>query len=97
MFFKRLVQLSFGRKEPDVSSRSSKRGSSTPKTYLQRYEETNEMTTDQIRSMIAERESEGKPCGIAYRVLAERSNERAVAHHIDPPASWKENLLTALL
>lgn len=88
MFFKRLVQLLFGlfgRKESDAPSRSSKRGTSIPKTYSQRYEETNEMTTEEIRSMIAERESEGKPCGVAYRVLAERSNEGAAAHRIDPP------------
>ena len=85
MFFKRLVQLLCGRKESPASSCLSKRRSPAPKTYSQRHKETNKMTTDQIRSMIAERESEGKPCGIAYCVLNERSNERAAAHHIDPP------------
>ena len=85
MFLKRFVHLLFGRKESDVSPRSSKRGTSDPKTYLQRYEETNEMTTSELQSMIAKREPERKPCGVAYRVLAERSNERASTHHIDPP------------
>jgi len=55
------------------------------KTFSQRLEETRKMMTDQIRSMIAERETEGKECGVAHAVLAERSNARAAAEHIDPP------------
>lgn len=85
MFFKRLVLLLFGKKQSVASSHFSRHRSSTPKTYSQRYEETSKMTTDEIRSMIAERESEGKQCGVLYRVLSERSNERAATHNIDPP------------
>lgn len=85
MFFRRFVQRLRGRKEPSVSSHVSESRPSTPKTYSQRYEDTNKMTTNQIRSMIAERESEGKPCGVAYRVLANRSDARAKARNIDPP------------
>ena len=51
MFFKRLVHLLFGRKESDVFPRSSKRGTSAPKTYSQRYEEANEMTTSELTLM----------------------------------------------
>ena len=71
----------FGEKEAGVSSFSSP----APKTYPQRHEETNSMTTGEIQSMIAERESAGKPSGVAYRVLADRSNQRCAEQGIDPP------------
>lgn len=55
------------------------------KSYWQRYQETQEKSTSEIRSTIKEREAQGKPSGVAYRVLADRSNERAAAYNIDPP------------
>lgn len=46
------------------------------KTYSQCLIETRKMTTDQIRAMIARCEAQRKPCGIAYIVLAQRSNKK---------------------
>ena len=43
------------------------------KTYLQRYTETSSIPTDAIRSLIAQREKQGKECGVLHRVLSERT------------------------
>lgn len=42
------------------------------KTHQERLNETREMTTDEIKATIGNRESEGKECGVLYRVLSER-------------------------
>ncbi|TVL97297.1 MAG: hypothetical protein CV087_22505 [Candidatus Brocadia sp. WS118] len=42
------------------------------KTYAERYNETRRMPTSEIKALIARREAEGKECGVAYRVLADR-------------------------
>ncbi len=42
------------------------------KTYAERHSETSAMSTDDIRAKIAEREAQGKECGVLYRVLADR-------------------------
>lgn len=42
------------------------------KTYAERYDETSRMSTSEIKALIARREAEGKECGVAYRVLADR-------------------------
>ena len=42
------------------------------KTYQERYNETNPMSTSDILATIREREAQGKECGVLYRVLADR-------------------------
>ncbi len=44
------------------------------KTYAERYEETSNMSTDDIKALIAERKAQGKgnACGVLYRVLDDR-------------------------
>lgn len=45
------------------------------KTYGERHSETSAMSTSSIKQQIADREAEGKQCGVLYRVLAERGEE----------------------
>lgn len=42
------------------------------KTYGERYAETSQMSSDEIRAKIAQREAQGKECGVLFRVLADR-------------------------
>lgn len=42
------------------------------KSYTDRYEETSEMSSSDIRSIIIKREAAGKECGVLHRVLADR-------------------------
>lgn len=63
----------------------AQRFSGRKKTYAERYAETAEMSNVQIKETIAGREAKDKPCGAAYRVLADRSDVRAKASGIDPP------------
>lgn len=55
------------------------------KIFSRRYKKTSKMSTEAIKKMIAERECVPKPCGILYKVLADRSDENAAKHNIDPP------------
>ena len=82
MLLKRLIQWLSGERG---SPRHATRRSHTLKTYSQRYQETAAMTTPQIHVMIARREADGRDCGVAHRVLADRSDARAEARGIDPP------------
>ena len=88
MFLTRLFRWLCGGKESPTSSRSASNaghGLSSHKSYAERKAETEAMSTDDIRAMIAQCEKDGKDCGVAYGVLAERSNTRAKTLKIDPP------------
>ena len=54
-------------------------------TWLRRFIETSSKSTKEIREEIDYREKQRKDCGVAWKVLAERSHERARALNIDPP------------
>lgn len=71
MFFQRLKQW--------WQDRSQK------KTYGERYAETSQLSTGEVKTLIAEREDVGQPTGVAHRLLADRSEARAKARKIDPP------------
>lgn len=43
------------------------------KSYSERYEETSRLATEQIRSLVSGRKQQGKPTGVAERILAERA------------------------
>ena len=86
MFLKNLFRRLCGKKTLSVSSHSSRPGLSPRKTYYsQRYEETSGTSDVELDRLIADREYERKPCGVAYRVKADRSDERAKQCSIDPP------------
>lgn len=55
------------------------------KIFSIRYNKTSKMSTEAIKRMIAERERVSKPCGVLYKVLADRSDKNAATHNIDPP------------
>jgi len=62
----------------DRSDENAKRNNIDPpsserKTFEERYNETNAMSTDAIKWLIARREAEGKECGVLYRVMSERT------------------------
>ncbi len=44
------------------------------KTYAERYAETSAMSDSEIDALIAQREAEGKECGVLYRVKADRGD-----------------------
>ena len=82
MFLKRFVQWLRG----EETSRASSAGRpSPPKSFGERYAETANLWDEEVKATIASREAEGKPCGVANRVLADRSDARAKANSIDPP------------
>jgi hypothetical protein len=53
--------------------------------FRKRYTETSLKTTSEIRKGIASREARGKPCGVAYGIIADRSDAEARKFNIDPP------------
>lgn len=84
MFLKRFFQWLLGL--GGETSRASSAGQPpSPKSYGERYAETDGQWDEEVKQTIASREAEEKPCGVAYRVLADRSDARAKANSIDPP------------
>lgn len=68
---------SFWKRKADKSdARAARLGIDPPrpgrKTYAERHGETSALSTSEIRARIAEREAQGKECGVLYRVLSER-------------------------
>lgn len=76
MFLKNLWRWFRGNETPSVSSHSWRSGPSTGEIYVQRYEETSEMSDSDLHRLIASRESAGLKCGVAYHVRAERAAAR---------------------
>ncbi len=66
----------WGKKADESDARAKREGIDQPrpgrKTYGQRRSETSSMSTSAIQTKIAEREAQGKPCGVLYRTLADR-------------------------
>jgi len=74
---KEVIVMSFWKRKADESDeRAARLGIDPPrpgrKTYSKRHSETSAMSTSDIKAKIAEREAEGKECGVLYRVLSER-------------------------
>jgi hypothetical protein len=59
--------------------------------FSKRRKDTEKMATSEIRSIISGREKNNKPCGVAYGVLADHSDNDAKRFNIDPPRPGRKS------